>query len=157
MIVVVDSGPLIALSKVNLLFILREIFKEVYIPSGVRMEVVDKGKGLPGANEVRQAGWIKVKEVKDILACEALKHELGKGEAEAIILAKELNADVLIMDDKIPRDIARSMGLEIAGTLAVINEALERKIIRGSLLKIIEELRRKQVWISDELISSFNR
>jgi len=157
MIVVIDSGPLIALSKVNLLHILKEIFKEVYIPLGVRMEVVDKGRGRPGAEEVRQAGWIKIKEVKDILACEALKHELGRGEAEAIVLAKELNADVLIIDDKIPRDIAKSMGLKITGTLALINEALERKIITGSFLKIIEEMRRKQVWISDELISSFNQ
>lgn len=156
MIVIVDSGPLIALSKVDLLFILREIFKEVYIPVGVRTEVVDKGRGMPGAEEVRQAGWIKVKEVKDILACEALKHELGKGEAEAIILAKELNADILIIDDKIPRDIAKSMGLKITGTLALINEALQRKIIAGSFLKIIEEMRRKHVWISDELINSFN-
>lgn len=157
MIVVVDSGPLIALSKVNLLFILRELFKEVYIPLGVRTEVVDKGRGRPGADEVREAEWIKIKEVKDVLACEALKHELGRGEAEAIILAKELNADVLIIDDKIPRNIAKSMGLEIAGTLALINEALGRKIMEGSFLKIIEEMRRKHVWISDELISSFNQ
>lgn len=66
MIVVVDSSPLIALSKVNLLFILRELFKEVYIPLGVRTEVVDKGRGRPGANEVREAEWIKIKEVKDV-------------------------------------------------------------------------------------------
>lgn len=157
MIVVVDSGPLIALSKVNLLFILRELFKEVYIPPAVKTEVVDKGRGMPGADEVRQAEWIKVKEVKDILACEALKHELGRGEAEAIILAKEINADVLIIDDKIPRNIAKSMGLEIAGTLALINEALGRKIIEGSFIKIIEKMRRKRVWISDELIDSFNQ
>ncbi len=157
MIVVVDSGPLIALSKVNLLFILKELFKEVYIPLGVKTEVVNKGIGKPGAEEVRQAGWIIIKEVKDILACEALKHELGRGEAEAIILAKELNSNILIIDDKIPRDIAKSMGLKITGTLALINDALERKIIAGSFLKIIEEMRQKKVWISDELINSFNQ
>ncbi|MCG2727251.1 MAG: hypothetical protein L6244_01185 [Candidatus Methanoperedenaceae archaeon] len=82
---------------------------------------------------------------------------MGRGEAEAIILAKELNADVLIIDDTIPRNIAKSMGLEIAGTLALINEALGRKIIEGQFLKIIEDMRRKHVWISDELISSFNQ
>lgn len=90
MIVLSDSGPLIALSKINYLYILNEFFSDIVIPQAVWIEVVEKGKERPGCKEVKDANWILVNEVKNILGIEALKHEIGVGESETIILAKEL-------------------------------------------------------------------
>ena len=47
-----------------------------------------------------------------------LATELDRVEAEAIILAKEFNAELLLLDEKIPRELAKSLGLKVAGTLA---------------------------------------
>jgi predicted nucleic acid-binding protein len=155
-IVLSDSGPLIALSKINYLHILNEFFNEIIIPQAVWMEVVEKGTERPGSKDVQDAHWILVNEVKDILGIEALKHEIGIGESETIILAKELKADIVLIDDRIAREIAISMGLNVTGTLAIIYEAINRNIINEDFREIIKVLRKNNVWISDELLDSFD-
>ncbi len=155
MIVISDSGPLIALSKINYLDILNKFFSEVVIPQAVWIEVVEKGKGRPGAKSVKESKWIKIKKVKNTLGVEALKHEIGIGESEAIILAKELDADIILIDDRIAREIALSMGLNVAGTLSIIYEAINNKIINENFKEIVEIMRRNNIWISEELIDDF--
>ncbi|MCG7850846.1 MAG: DUF3368 domain-containing protein [ANME-2 cluster archaeon] len=120
------------------------------------MEVVEKGNGRPGSKDVQDAYWILVNEAKDILGIEALKHEIGVGESETIILAKELKADIVLIDDRIAREIAISMGLNVTGTLAIIYEAINRNIINEDFREIIKVLRKNNVWISDELLDSFD-
>ena len=156
MIILSDSGPLIALSKINYLHILNEFFNEIIIPQAVWMEVVEKGNGRPGSKDVQDAYWILVNEAKDILGIEALKHEIGVGESETIILAKELKADIVLIDDRIAREIAISMGLNVTGTLAIIYEAINRNIINEDFREIIKVLKKNNVWISDELLDSFD-
>ncbi len=153
MIVVSNSSPLIALAKIGKLYILRELFKEIIIPKAVWNEVVVKGKGKPGAEEVEKAEWIKVREVKDRLSVEVLKGEIEIGEAEAIILAKELNADLLIMDEKIPRIIAESIGLRVIGSLAILYIAKKRGLIKEDFDEIVKELRARGIRFSDDVIN----
>jgi len=62
--VVSNSTPLIALSRIGKLDILRVVFGTIAIPEAVFNEVVKKGASRPGANEVRDAAWISVKQVK---------------------------------------------------------------------------------------------
>lgn len=156
--IVVDSGPLIILSKIGYLPILEKLFKVVRIPAEVYAEVVEEGKGKPGAKEVADARWIKVCKVSDSRSLEILSHELGRGEAAAIVLAAELDADVLLVDDKIAREVAKSLGLPVAGTLAVIHEALHRKLIAAkSFESIIAEMKENGFWISDEIAESFRK
>ena len=156
MIALSDSGPLIALSKINYLHILSEFFEEIIIPQAVWIEVVEKGKERPGSKEVQDANWIIVNKVKNILGTEALKHEIGIGESETIILAKELNADIVLIDDRIAREIAKSMGLNVVGTLMIIYEAINRKIINEDFREIIKVMRKNNIWISDEILDSFD-
>lgn len=113
------------------------------------------GKGRPGSEEVKQAKWINVDKVKNRLGVEALKHEIGLGESEAIVLAKELKADIVLIDDKTAREIAISMELNVTGSLAVIHEAIDRKLIDGDIRDIIDLMRKNNVWISDELLDTF--
>ena len=74
--VVSDSSPLIALSKINKLHILKDMFNEVLIPKSVWIEVVEKGKGKYGSEEVKNAKWIKVVDVKDRLSVEIINKEI---------------------------------------------------------------------------------
>jgi uncharacterized protein len=49
----VDSGPLIALARINLLDLLPRLFSRIFVPPAVWDEVTIRGKGLPGSKEVR--------------------------------------------------------------------------------------------------------
>jgi len=154
MIVVADSGPLIALAKIGKLHILHELFGEVVIPRAVWVEVVERGAGKPGSGEVKVAEWIRIVEVKDDLGVEILEREIERGEAEAIVLAKELGASLLLLDEKIPRIIAKSLGLKVAGSLAVLFMAKKRGILNEDLDLLISELRRKGVYFSDKVVEA---
>ena len=118
--IVSNSTPLIALSKIGMLELLREYFGEVCIPKEVYDEVVTRGKNLFGAVEVKNAEWIKVEEVRNKIAVESLRDYIDSGEAEAIILAKERNAKLLLIDDSEGRQIAERLGLKITGTIGIL-------------------------------------
>lgn len=124
MIVISNSTPLIALSRINKFDLLREYFGEIHIPKEVFNEVVTRGGNLSGAEEVASAEWIKVENTGDKIAVESLSITLDKGEAEAIVLAREMNA-LLIIDDGDGRRTAESLGLKITGTLGILLLARE--------------------------------
>ena len=119
MIAVSNSTPLIALAKIGQLDLLKEYFGEIYIPEEVFDEVVRRGGNLAGAPEVASSAWIKVEQVKNVVAVQALCISLDRGEAEAIVLSKEKNA-LLIIDDGDGRRTAEHMGLKITGTIGIL-------------------------------------
>jgi predicted nucleic acid-binding protein len=128
--IVSNSTPLIALSKIGKLELLREYFGVVHIPKEVYDEVVTRGKNLFGAMEVKNAEWIKVEEVRNKIAVESLLGYIGQGEAEAIILAKERNTKLLLIDDSDGRQIAERLGLKITGTIGILLlAATDKKIV----------------------------
>ncbi len=129
--VIADSSCLIGLCKINRLFILEKIFDNILIPEAVYHEVVVKGKGRPGAEEVKSSDWIERRKVNNNLAVKALRMSLGPGESEAIILADECRADFLILDDLKARQTAEELGLSVVGTVAVLKKAWKKKIIQS--------------------------
>lgn len=90
MIVVSDSTILIGLVKIGKLDLLKEIFSKIFIPEEVFKEVVERGKGKPGSKVIKEAAWIEVKPVKDKIQVSFLLGSLEKGEAEVLVLAREL-------------------------------------------------------------------
>jgi len=78
--IVSNSTPLIALSRINRLELLKEYFIEIYIPEEIYREVVEYGGDLAGAKEVKDADWIKTWKVKDNLGVEILMRNVDKGE-----------------------------------------------------------------------------
>lgn len=131
--VVSNSSPLIVLAKLNKLKILKEKFDEIFIPSEVYKEVVIGGRYKE--RRIRDSK-IKTEEVKDRRSVDLLSLLLDRGEAEAIILAEEINADILLMDDKKARKIAKQRGLNIRGTLSLLTEDVKRE----DLPEIFKEL-----------------
>ena len=77
---------------------------------------------------------------------------MGPGEAEAIVLAKELGADLILMDDEKPREVARQLSLKVAGTIAILVRAWRKGLLARSPVDVALEMRAKGVWISDELL-----
>jgi predicted nucleic acid-binding protein len=98
MSIVSNASPLINLARIGKLSFLQELYGELIIPGAVWHEVVVEGAGQPGADEVKAADWIKQRDVTNRQLTQALKQELDAGEAEAIALALEIGADLLLMD-----------------------------------------------------------
>lgn len=99
MIVVSNSGPLISLARIGHFYLLYELYDELYLPTAVREEVVNFGAGRPGVVEVENAQWIRVVNISDRQAVDRLRENLDLGESEAIVLAMELQADWLLIDE----------------------------------------------------------
>ena len=150
MIVVVNSSPLIALSKINRLGILKEQFGKIYISEAVYREVVIQGKGKAGSKEVQEASWIKKRKIKDVAAKSQLttKFDLGSGEAETIVLGREMKADLVILDEEKGRNIARVSNFQVRGTLALLARDCYIRNKPDEFPVIVEKLRRKGFRIS---------
>ena len=142
MIVVSNSSVLIALSTIQKLDLLKENFKKVYIPEAVWNEVVVRGEGEPGCQEVKNAGWIETKKIKNVNLVSAFDESLDKGEAEAITLALELSADLILLDEKDARLIAEKYKLKPLGTVGILVLAKKKNNIdnlKSELDKLINE------------------
>lgn len=118
--VVSNSTPIIALAKIARIEILRELFGTITIPEAVRDEVADSGRNRAGSAEVTGLDWIVVKKVHNRMAVDFLLISVDLGEAEAVALAKESNAGLLLIDDRTGRRAAESVGLVITGTIGVL-------------------------------------
>ena len=118
--VVANSSPLIALAAVGKLALLSQLYERVLIPEAVYREVVVHGQDLPGSREVPRSSWITTTPIQDHLAVHLLAERLGAGESEAIVLAQESDADLLLIDEEIGRRTARRIGLDVVGTLGVL-------------------------------------
>jgi predicted nucleic acid-binding protein len=148
--VVCDASTLIALARIGQLDILVKIEAQVVIPMAVYEEVVVKGAGKPGSDEIRQASWIETREVSDRDVVAQFRTVLGAGESEVIALAKESDADLIILDDEDARDAALSEGLNVVGLLAFLVLAKEEEII-DQVRPLLDALRRQGFFISDDL------
>jgi len=121
-----NSSPLILLAKIDRFSLLKDLFKLVYIPKSVYREVV---AGRAGSKEVEEGvknGWIKVETAQISPELELI---LGRGEAEAIMLAEKLKLP-LIIDERKGRKIAERKGIKIVGTLGVLLKAYKLGLIK---------------------------
>ncbi len=148
MIVVADSGPLINLARVHRFNLLRDLYGEVLIPAEVIQEVVRDGNGLPGSTDVATSPWCHVIHPAVNVEAERLNYpQLGTGEVAAILHALRLKADLLLCDDLAARRVADVRGQRVKGTLGMLVEAKQRRLI-PRVGDIIDELLRTGAWLN---------
>ncbi len=143
--VVSDSTCIISLAKIKRLKILKELFGEILIPKAVYNEIYHPEK--EGFEEIRKADFIRVVEISDKRLAEFLKEYIDDGEAESIVLAMENNADLIILDDKDSRKIAKRFKLKVIGTLGVLLLAKKKGYIKD-VKSLIDELKKKGFYVS---------
>ena len=150
--VVTNSTPLIALSKINRLELLREVYSTIYIPEEVHTEVVVNGVGKSGAPEIETADWIICQPVTDKDQVLILHNQtlIDLGECGAIVLAQEIRAERIIIDDRVARQVAIEKGLPVIGTVGVLRVAKTQRII-PAVKPILDDLRSHGTRISDRL------
>ena len=127
---------------------LKEIFGKIFIPKAVYDECVVES--FKEANEIKKSEWIIVKKIKNEDLKKALSIYLDDGEAEAITLAIEEKADLILLDDYDAREVARKYGLHITGVIGILLKAKYMKKIRR-VKPYLEKLRETGFWINDDL------
>jgi len=126
--VVSNTSAIVNLAVVGQLDLLRQLYGEVILPEAVGRELA--AMRPPSTLEgVRACEWIQITAVSDRGVVESLMMQLHTGEAEAIGLALEKRADLLLMDERRGRRIASGLGLKCVGLLGVIVEAKSKGLI----------------------------
>lgn len=132
MIVVSDTSPITNLAAIAQLDLLQQLYTRLIIPTAVYNEMVEVDKVVPGAVEVQTLSWIETQAVADaqrVTDLQTSQENIDLGEAEAIILAVELKADLLLMDERRGRALATSYGLSVTGLLGVLLQAKRNNLI----------------------------
>lgn len=143
MIVVSDTSCISNLLIIGRADLLERLFGEVVIPVAVRDELLVKHPSVPP--------FVKVRVVSDHAGVAALSARLDEGEAEAIILAGELKAEFLLMDETDGREEALRRGLHVIGLLGVLVEA-KRLGFLPEVRPLLDQLERDAVfWFSAKL------
>ena len=142
-IVVADTGPLIALGRVGCLKLLHDLCQDVLIPPAVREEL-HPGSGRLGTRQSEEAfeqGWLQVQELSagSAQALSELMLVLDPGEAEAILLAEEVNCRFLLIDERKGRAIANRRGVSVVGIAGVLLAAKKRGFI-DAVMPILQNL-----------------
>ena len=128
--VISNSSPLIALTQIGRLDLLRRLYTSILIPPAVAREVEPTVTKLPD--------WVLVQKLAHPLQPITVSGSIGPGEREVISLGLELGAALLIVDEQPARRLATSLGLRVIGTVGLLMAGKER----GFLAKIRPELDR---------------
>lgn len=151
-LVVVNTTPIIALALLGKLDLLHQLYSQVITPSAVRTEVLAGGSTGMGSAELQGATWIRVVSLQDPQRADLLA-DLDRGEAEVIVLAQELNADLVIIDEHLARRHARRLGLALTGTLGVLLKAKQLGLI-DAIAPLIEQLQIGGIRLGDTVIAT---
>jgi predicted nucleic acid-binding protein len=146
-VIVCNAGPLIALSGVGVVELLRDLFGAVYVAEEVKCEVELGGALGVGMNLFREHTWLRVtptaSKVNPMLAS-----LLDAGEAATITLAHEMNASLVLLDEAKGRKIAGDVyHLPVIGTGRVLVEAKKRGLI-SAVKPLLDEMRSRGYWIN---------
>jgi predicted nucleic acid-binding protein len=152
--IVSNVTPLICLAKIDKLNLIKAIANQVYIPESVFQEVVIEGKrlGEKDAYLVEKCinqGWLKVKEVKNLLSFD---FQLHYGELEVISLAGQEGIKKVLIDDAKARSVADIAGLQPVGTLWVILQAVKSRMMDfDEFLSTLESIIHSGFYLKDEV------
>ena len=146
--IVSDDSPLIVLLKTNKLSILQKLFTKIIVPKAVYQEITAKEQEKQIFDKT---DWIEIRDIKNSELNNLLEKLIDKGEAEAIILAKELKTSLLV-DDAKARKYAILLNVEVIGTLGLLKMAKKRGII-PSVKETISDMLAEGYYIEDKLIA----
>ena len=150
-IVISNATPIISLCSVGYEFVLKELFHNIFIPKAVDMELRSLDK--PGSR-FSDLKWVEVVSVQNEEVIVFLRKDIGKGEAETIALAKQMNADIVIIDENAGYQIARHFGLPVVRTFSILKIAKDKKII-NKIRPIVEQMVQRGRWYSKNVIDKF--
>jgi predicted nucleic acid-binding protein len=148
LIVVSDTSPILNLAAVDRLHLLRDLYVEIVVPPAVEQEIFRNGVRF-------DLSWVRVVAAGDRKEVLLLREQLDPGEAEAIVVAGELGAGLILVDEKRGRRIAVGRGLQVTGLLGVLAEAKARGFIARCQPVLDDMIRVAGFWIDDDMRSRY--
>lgn len=146
MIVVSDTTAITTLIKAGRDGLLAELFGEVLLPKAVFQELLRSHPVLPA--------FLRRVEIINSADADALGSQLGRGESEAIVLASELKADFLLIDERRGRRIAQERHLRIIGLLGIVLLARGRGLITAVRPLLLELQSKGGAYFTPELVEA---
>jgi uncharacterized protein len=149
-IVVADTSPLLHLARIGRVDLVAAVVGNVVLPRTVWDELTASG-GSSQTSTMTRLAWLQVLDdppLQDI--------GLDAGETAAILLAQQLNADALLIDERLGRREATRRGLRVIGTLGILVGARRIGAI-AEVAPLITQLRAGGFWLSDDLVASMLR
>ena len=148
--VIVNSTPLIVLSNIGQLELLKKLYSEIYIPQAVFDEVTKKEDSA--CQELKNhTDWIHVCCIKNSAEKRMYQAKLHAGEVEVMILAQEEpKADLVILDDNAAKKTAKFLGLKVTGTLGIILKAKKHGFV-GNVSDLLAKLIDNGFYVSQEV------
>lgn len=148
MIVVSDTSPINYLVLIGEIDLLPQLFEQIVIPQAVLDELQKTGTPELVRKWIEsRPNWLKVQNATTIDQTIAL----GAGEREAISLAKEINADLVLIDDRKARKLALERNLNVAGTINILKSAARRNLIKVD--DALQKLQKTNFRIAPQLLA----
>lgn len=163
-LVICDSSSLILISKLEILDLLIKVFKKILIPKAVHIESVEQGKKLKKIDafliERRiNEGKIIIENIENIVEKEKFMEDfnLHEGEAEALILYSEKNADLFVTDDYRTLKVCRILEIKYFTTPLFIIRCFEMKKLSKNIAILKFEKLEEFGWYNEENIVEFKK
>jgi predicted nucleic acid-binding protein len=156
-IIVCDTSSINNLAEINQLHLLHQLYGTVLIPEAVFQELTDPSFPVAGATEVQTFDWIQTLTVSDRTLVEAMSNELDIGEAEAIALAVEIQADQVLIDERRGRLVANRLNLRCIGILGILVEAKSQGLIAEVKPLLDALVNEAGFWVAEPLYNSILR
>ncbi len=148
MIIVSDTSPINYLVLIREIELLPKLFGKVVIPQAVLDELQQTGTPEVVKDWIDlRLQWLEIQNAKAI----DQTINLGAGEREAISLALELNADLVLIDDRKARRAAMTRGLNVAGTINILESAAKRGLV--NLSQAFQKLEQTNFRIAPDLLT----
>lgn len=148
--VVSNTTPLLTLLKIGRLDLLQKLCSEICIPSAVFHEI-EAGKAKSYYVDLSKISWIKIIEISNPKTASYFL-DLDQGEAEAIMLASEIEAELILLDEKLGRFHAKHIGLKVTGTIGILLKAKQLNFV-SNIKTLLQEMQQKGIWLSEDLIA----
>ena len=127
--VVSNTSPLTNLAAIGQFGLLEQLYRRLSIAEGVWDELNAFGHVWPGRAETASASWLGRFEVRNTPLVETLRRDLDRGEAETIALALEMQADLVLMDEREGRHAAQRLGLRTVGVVGILLDAKQQGLL----------------------------
>ncbi len=144
--IIANTTPLIALAEIGQLDILRLLYDSVIIPEAVLQEIIEE----PAKSEVHCANWIQTQSIQHPEEKQFYRARLHAGEVEVLILAREIQADLLLIDDNTAKKAAKFAGFSVTGTLGILLRAKRAGLIH-SVAPLLNQLSDRGFYVVEKI------
>jgi len=155
LIVVSDTSPILGLAVTGHLHLLEKLYGQVILPEAVFQELTSVALVERHTRAIATLPWVQVRPVADRRFVETLLAELDRGEAEAIAVAREVHADLLLIDERRGRRVASRFGLKLTGLIGVLAEAKKARLLLKAKPLLDDLIAKAGFGVGSELYSRF--